>query len=143
MANGINNNGVLGDMNGVLGNMSGDMSDMGGIFGNMGQMTQMPQNDSGATGGAQTPVPAKTPRQVSEATNSWVHQNLPYLNSFLATQVGRHVEMGYIFGSGRTTQKRGRLMGVGYNYIIIEDDDTGDITACDFYSIKFVRIIDA
>ena len=38
-------------------------------------------------------------------------------------------------------ERRGKLIGVGYNYIILQEEFTGDYIACDFYSIKFVRIL--
>jgi len=79
--------------------------------------------------------------QVSQEGSTWVHENLPYLNTFLSSQVGKNVNVGYIFGTGQTVERRGKLIGVGYNYIILQEEFTGDYVACDFYSIKFVRIL--
>jgi len=73
--------------------------------------------------------------------STWVHENLPYLNSFLSSQVGKEVNVGYIFGTGQATERRGKLVGVGYNYIVLQEEFSGQLLACDFYSIKFVRIL--
>lgn len=73
--------------------------------------------------------------------STWVHEHLPYLNSFLSSQVGKNVNVGYIFGTGQTVERRGKLVGVGYNYIILQEEFTNHYIACDFYSIKFVRIL--
>ena len=86
-------------------------------------------------------IPTEPMGQVSQEGSTWVHENLPYLNSFLSSQVGKNVNVGYIFGTGQTVERRGKLIGVGYNYIILQEEFTGDYIACDFYSIKFVRIL--
>lgn len=78
---------------------------------------------------------------VRQDGSTWVHENLPYLNTFLSSQVGKNVNVGYIFGTGQTVERRGKLVGVGYNYIILREEFTNDYVACDFYSIKFVRIL--
>ena len=76
-----------------------------------------------------------------QSGSTWVHENLPYLNSFLSSQVGKEINVGYIFGTGQATERRGKLMGVGYNYIVLQEEFSGQLLACDFYSIKFVRIL--
>ena len=37
--------------------------------------------------------------------------------------------------------KDGFLLGVGANYILLNEIGTDDITACDFYNIKFIRFL--
>lgn len=91
--------------------------------------------------GSGSPVPGQPSGQMNQEGSTWVHENLPYLNSFLSSQVGKNVNVGYIFGTGQTVERRGKLIGVGYNYIILQEEFTGDYIACDFYSIKFVRIL--
>ena len=104
-------------------------------------MMQIFGGDIGA-GNAQDLQPSNPQMgQVSQEGSTWVHENLPYLNTFLSSQVGKNVNVGYIFGTGQTVERRGKLIGVGYNYIILQEEFTGDYIACDFYSIKFVRIL--
>lgn len=89
-------------------------------------------------------MPQTMPQSSSPADqmgSTWVHENLPYLNSFLSSQVGKEVNVGYIFGTGQATERRGKLVGVGYNYIVLQEEFSGQLLACDFYSIKFVRIL--
>ena len=65
------------------------------------------------------------------------YESLQYLNGYLRTQIGNYVEAEFLVGSTNITMRSGRLAGVGLNYILIEDLSTGDISACDFYNIKF------
>ncbi len=67
------------------------------------------------------------------------YESLQYLNGYLRTQIGNYVEAEFLVGSTNITMRAGRLAGVGLNYILIEDLSTGDISACDFYNIKFFR----
>ncbi len=102
----------------------------------------------GMSVGAVPPVQEMMPQQMGQNAptgdtmgSTWVHENLPYLNSFLSSQVGKEVNVGYIFGTGQATERRGKLVGVGYNYIVLQEEFSGQLLACDFYSIKFVRIL--
>lgn len=67
-------------------------------------------------------------------------ESIQFLNGFIRTQIGRHVQVDFLVGSNTVTTKNGYLLGVGANYILINELDTNDITACDFYNIKFIRI---
>ena len=67
------------------------------------------------------------------------YESLQYLNGYLRTQIGNYVEAEFLVGSTNITMRAGRLAAVGLNYILIEDLSTGDVSACDFYNIKFFR----
>jgi len=67
------------------------------------------------------------------------YEGLQYLNGYLRTQINRDVQVEFLVGSTNIIKREGRLVGVGLNYILLEDMKTGDITACDFYNIKFCR----
>lgn len=67
------------------------------------------------------------------------YESLQYLNGYLRTQIGNYVEVEFLVGSTNITTKFGKLIGVGLNYILVEDVATGDVMACDFYNIKFFR----
>ena len=66
-------------------------------------------------------------------------ESIQYLNGFLRTQIGRRVEIQMLVGTDNLVTKEGYLLGVGANYILINEIGTSDITTCDFYNIKFVR----
>lgn len=66
-------------------------------------------------------------------------ESIQYLNGFLRTQIGRRVRVEFLIGTSSFVDKEGILIGVGVNYILINETDTDDITACDFYNIKFIR----
>lgn len=66
-------------------------------------------------------------------------ESLQYLNGFLRTQIGRRVRVDFLLGTNSFIDREGILLGVGVNYILINETDTDDITACDFYNIKFIK----
>ncbi|MEG1958195.1 MAG: hypothetical protein RR071_10760, partial [Lachnospiraceae bacterium] len=67
------------------------------------------------------------------------YNSLQYMNGFLRTQIGKTAEVEFLVGSNKTVVHTGRLVGVGINYIILQEFDTDSILTCDFYNIKFVR----
>ena len=66
------------------------------------------------------------------------YDSLQYLNGFLRTQIGRNCDVQFLIGSNSTEMRTGTLIGVGLNYILLQDLATREVIACDFYSIKFV-----
>ncbi len=66
-------------------------------------------------------------------------ESIQYLNGFIRTQIGRRITVTFLIGSNQLEEKSGFLLGVGANYILINELDTNDLTACDFYNIKFIR----
>lgn len=66
-------------------------------------------------------------------------ESIQYLNGFLRTQIGRRAEIQILVGTDNLVTKDGYLLGIGANYILINEIGTSDLTTCDFYNIKFVR----
>jgi len=66
-------------------------------------------------------------------------ESLQFLNGFMRTQIGRRVKVEFLIGTNSFVDKEGTLLGVGVNYILINETDTDDLTACDFYNIKFIK----
>jgi len=83
-------------------------------------------------------VPAN-PLLPAEFATTIDYESLQYLNGYLRTQIGNYVEANFLVGSTNVTVVFGRLVGVGLNYILIEDSATRDVVACDFYNLKFFR----
>lgn len=67
------------------------------------------------------------------------YESLQYMNGYLRTQIGRYVEVEFLIGTTNRVIWVGILVGVGINYILLQDATTHDITACDFYNIKFFK----
>ena len=88
---------------------------------------------SGATGGSLAPITSMTQPQSIPA------ESLQYMNGFLRTQVGRPVQVDFLDGTNSIVTRSGILLAVGANFILINETETDDILACDFYNIKFVR----
>ena len=88
---------------------------------------------SGATGGSLAPITSMTQPQSIPA------ESLQYMNGFLRTQVGRPVQVDFLVVTNSIVTRSGILLAVGANFILINETETDDILACDFYNIKFVR----
>lgn len=67
-------------------------------------------------------------------------ESIQFLNGYLRTQIGRKVTVDFLIGTNTLVDRTGTLLGVGANYILINELETDDITVCDFFTIKFVRV---
>ena len=90
------------------------------------------QNNQTAMSTASLLTDIKNPYEVTA-------ESVQYLNGFIRTQIGRRVSIDFLVGSNTIVTKSGYLLGVAANYILINELDTNDLTACDFYNIKFIR----
>ncbi len=61
-----------------------------------------------------------------------------YTQGYLTTQIGRNVRVEFLIGDNTTTDRRGVLVGVGIDYVLIRLEQTDDLLVGDLYSIKFV-----
>ena len=66
-------------------------------------------------------------------------ESLQYMNGFLRTQIGRPVKVDFLIGTNTLVDRTGILLGVGVNYILINEIESDDVVACDFYNIKFIK----
>lgn len=65
----------------------------------------------------------------------------PTLNGFIRTQVGRRVRAEFHMGSNGPNIRDGYLVGVGSNYLLINEIATKVITAGDFFNLKFISFM--
>lgn len=124
-------------------NMTHSMGDMSDTDYNNPQRWTTPQTTQQTLG---TPMMSGTPAGSDLAPITSFNQPYPitgesiqYLNGFMRTQIGRRVEIQMLVGSDTLVTKEGFLLGIGANYILINETGTNDLTSCDFYNIKFVR----
>lgn len=68
------------------------------------------------------------------------YDSVQYMNGFLRTQIGRSVMVQQLIGSGNTVDRYGFLVGVGNNYLLLQDISNGNILLIDFYTVKYVYI---
>lgn len=82
-------------------------------------------------------------QQITDFSNPYpvTAESIQYLNGFIRTQIGRRAQIQFLVGSTDIVEKDGFILGVGANYILINEIGTDDITACDFYNIKFIRFL--
>lgn len=67
-------------------------------------------------------------------------ESMQYLNGFLRAQIGKRVRVEFLIGTNTFTEKSGKLLEVGANYILLQEAMTDDLLVCDFYNIKFVTL---
>ena len=95
-----------------------------------------------APSGLQVPTQEELDRQpITDLTQPMpvTAESLQYLNGFLRTQIGRKVHVEFLIGSNTMTDRTGVLVAVGANYILLNELETDDLLACDYYNIKFIR----
>jgi hypothetical protein len=61
---------------------------------------------------------------------------IQYLNGIYRTQIGRYVKVQMVMGTGSIDQFEGYLVGVGINYVILQDYGSDNIRILDIYGIK-------
>ncbi len=66
-------------------------------------------------------------------------ESIQYLNGFLRTQIGRTIEVHFMAGN-EIIVVSGVLLGVGSDFLLINERGTNNLATCDFFNIKFVRL---
>ncbi|NBI64293.1 hypothetical protein D3Z38_14865 [Clostridiales bacterium] len=113
-----------------------------------------PESGSSGTNVNQTiasPLPDTTPELIPNSPTFTVPANpllppgyqevldynaIQYVNGFYRTQIGRYVRVEQLMGSNTLDTQEGYLIGVGINYIILQEAPTGNILIVDIYGIK-------
>lgn len=67
-------------------------------------------------------------------------ESMQYLNGFLRTQIGKRVRIQFLIGTNSFLDKMGKLLGVGANYVLLQEAMSDDLLVCDFFTIKFITI---
>ena len=82
----------------------------------------------------QTPM---TTQQFQETVDSTDVQS--YLG-FMRTQMGRYMRIEQLMGSNNIEQRFGFLVGLGTNYIILQEITSGNIMVVDLFTIRLTYI---
>ncbi len=62
------------------------------------------------------------------------------LNGFLRTQIGRYMRIEQLIGSNTIQDRFGFLVGVGSNFIILQEITTGNIMVLDIFSVRLAYV---
>lgn len=90
--------------------------------------------------GQQTPsfsVPS-SPLVPPEYEQTIDYDSVQYMNGFLRTQIGRAMRVEQMIGSDSTEDRYGFLVGVGNNYLLLQDITNGNVAIVDLYTVKYV-----
>lgn len=63
-----------------------------------------------------------------------------YIPHYLSKNIGKFVRAEFIIGNSYL-DKTGRLVEVGVNYFVLEDENSRTNIMCDLYSVKFVTVL--
>lgn len=110
-------------------NMIGNVGGGGGNFNSLDTFPQVLPNNPTFT----VPANPLLPEEYSEILD---YNSLQYLNGIFRTQIGRFVRVQQLIGSNTTQDFDGFLIGVGINYIILQEYSNQDIRILDIYGIK-------
>ena len=105
------------------------------------QMTPyMNQTSISQSGNAPTftiPQTPMTTQQFEETIDSTDVQS--YLG-FMRTQIGRYMRLEQLMGSNNVEQRFGFLVGLGTNYVILQEITSGNIMVVDLFTIRLTYI---
>ena len=117
--------------------ISSDISGGSGSFGSagMGESTYPQVIPNSPT--FRVPANPLLPPEYNEVLD---YNAVQYLNGIFRTQIGRYVKVSQLVGSNTMEEFEGYLIGVGINYIILQDYITGNIRILDIYGIKSMYV---
>ena len=104
------------------------------------QMTEYIDTLNSAGGNAPSFVIPTHPLAPPDYDQTIDYDSAQYMNGFLRTQIGRGMLVQQLIGSGSTVDRYGFLVGVGNNYLLLQDYTNGNIMVIDFYTVKYVYI---
>ncbi len=109
--------------------MIGNVGGGGGNFSGSETFPQVLPNNPTFT----VPANPLLPDEYSEVLD---YNSIQYLNGIFRTQIGKFVRVQQLIGSNTTQDFDGFLIGVGINYIILQEYANQDIRILDIYGIK-------
>lgn len=84
-----------------------------------------------------TPQDPMTPNGFEEEID---YNSVQAFNGFLRTQIGRYMRVEQLIGSNTVEDRFGFLVGVGTNFIILQEITTGNIMVLDIFSIRLTYV---
>lgn len=84
-----------------------------------------------------TPQDPMTPDGFEEEID---YTSVQAFNGFLRTQIGRYMRIEQLIGSNTIEDRFGFLVGVGTNFIILQEITTGNIMVIDIFSIRLTYV---
>lgn len=84
-----------------------------------------------------TPQAPMTPNGFDEEID---YESVQAFNGFLRTQIGRYMRIEQLIGSNTIEDRFGFLVGVGTNFIILQEITTGNIMVIDIFSIRLTYV---
>lgn len=127
-------------------------SEMDQVLGGIGPLTStIVQSGAGTSINAATDFPIVLPNSPTfkvpnnpllppEYSEVLDYNSVQFMNGILRTQIGRYVRVKYLMGSNIMEDYDGFLIGVGINYIILQNYADNNIQILDFFGIKSVYV---
>ena len=77
---------------------------------------------------------------VTYETESGMNAGSNSLQQLLANNIGKYVICELLIGLRSMTVREGVLAEVGRDYFVLSSPNSGNLTSCDLYSLKFVTL---
>ena len=61
------------------------------------------------------------------------------MNDFLRSQIDKDVSIQFLIGNNALTEKSGKLVAVGDDFVALRQSNSGEFLACNFNDIKFIK----
>lgn len=106
-------------------------------------MTPGPMMPCGQPTMSPNPLSAPPASVPTAPSNIPIQDNTNYLQGYLKKQIGKNVRVDFLIGTGILTDRTGKLVSVGIDYVILNPVGSNDLEVCDLYSIKFVEVFGA
>ena len=100
-------------------------------------MNNVSLNGEGEAPSITTPRAPMTPDGFDESID---YDSVQSFNGFLRTQIGRYMRVEQLIGSNTIEDRFGFLVGVGNNFIILQEITTGNIMLLDIFSIRLTYV---
>lgn len=82
----------------------------------------------------------QTPLTTQEFTESLDVESVQAFVGFLRTQIGRYMRIEQLVGSNTIEDRYGFLVGIGTNFVILQEITSGNIMVIDLFSIRLTYI---
>ena len=100
-------------------------------------MNNVSLNGEGEAPSITTPRAPMTPDGFDESID---YDSVQSFNGFLRTQIGRYMRVEQLIGSNTIEDRFGFLVGVGNNFIILQEITPGNIMLLDIFSIRLTYV---
>lgn len=103
-------------------------------------LSEIQMQNTGSQGNASSISSPQSPMTGLEYTQTIDVSDVQAFTGFLSTQIGRYMRVEQLIGSNIMEERFGFLVGIGTNFIILQEITTGNIMVIDLFTIRMTYI---